>query len=121
MSFEKLKLPLQYNFPLDLSSPVDILFTEMLVFIITWQTLLTRGVDWQVTVGNELEALRAVIHVIHAVTFLGSSAGGGERSSLRLSPSSHGIGRGVNHKKCRNAGSKKYLPLQGFLTGGYNR
>jgi len=73
-----------------------------------------RGVDWQVTVGNELETLQAVIPVIHAVAFLGRSAGGCERSSVGLDPTSHATGRVVDHKKCRDAGSKKYLPLQGI-------
>jgi hypothetical protein len=72
--------------------------------------------DWQVTVGNELEALRAVIHVIHAVAFLGRSAGGDERSSLRPDPSSHGIGRGVDHKKCRERWGEEVSATAGNQT-----
>jgi len=64
--------------------------------------------------GNELGILQAVIPVIHAVALLGRSAGGGERSSVRLDPSRHATGRVVDRKKCRDAGAKKYLPLQGI-------
>ena len=64
--------------------------------------------------GDEFATLRDVTPVIHAVAFLGRNAGGGERTSVGLDPSSHVIGRAVNHKKCRDAGAKKYLPLQGI-------
>lgn len=64
--------------------------------------------------GNELESLQAVISVIHAVALLGRSASGGERSSVGIDPSSHATGRVVVSKKLRDAGAKKYLPLQGI-------
>lgn len=82
--------------------------------------------DWQVKVCKGLEALRVVIHIIHAVAFLGHSTGGGERSSLRLEPSSQGTGRRVDHKKCRdwgeevsaNAGNQTSTVKTGVLSQG---